>query len=514
MNINHLHIIVVILMNTAFYAQSVSLNFQEESNKVIEYFVKRGNKQKVKAANFLIENMPIHKSILAKWQDKEGNPIAFDETSFADFESAKAKVAELKKPGNSRVLEVKWDTENISSEFLINDINSAFKYWEESLWKQSYSFETFCEYMLPYRNATEPVEFGWRAETNLSYKTIVQRAENPSDPTSVCSALIDELELIEFKLSRENPQPLLSLKEMNFRKEGSCPDLANNSLLIARSLGIAATYDYTPFHAASSNAHFWNTVIDKDGVHIPFNGNQNKPYEYDTSMRRIGKALRMTYSNQQESLVNNVSRELIAAESLSLPNVIDVTDEYVNTYTINYSYDYRAMGDLAYICVYNKGEWRPTWWSKVDTTNIAKFTKMGSNLIYLPASVKTKLSNNSRVNYDLKLEKHPVLLDIHGKTILLKPDFNNSFNAKLSRGNEKIFGEREFNTLEMENGAYLDLQYWNDGWQSLGKHKVKDQSISVKNIPENALFRLLPNSPDGFERVFTILKDGFQLLWY
>lgn len=510
MKIKNALLVSLMLFNYVFYAQKSKVDFSVEYKKVMNHFSTEAHLLKVKAAQFLLENMFIHKSVLAQWQNSKGEFIEFDETSFPDFQSAKVKVDELKKGGNKRILETQWDQKHISSEFLIDAIDTAFKNWEESPWKDSYSFKTFCEYVLPYRNAIEPVNFGWREEANMGYKTVLQSADDPSDPTSVCSALIYELELIDFKLTRDNPQPLLSIEEMNFRKEGSCPDLANNVLLIARSLGVPTTYDYTPFHGASSNAHFWNTVINKEGVHIPFNGNQNKPYDYDTSTRRIGKALRMTFSNQSSALVNNFPVELIAEKSLSLPNTIDVTDEYVNAYTINFKYAQKSIGGLGYICVYNKGQWRPIWWGKTDDENNVQFTKMGSNLIYLPASVQKTEKEGYRLNY----ERYPVFLDGKGECHLLKPNFKEKFKCKLSRQNETVFGEREFNTLEMENGSILDLQYWDNGWQPLGKYTVKNQSILVKKIPKNALFRLLPEAPDGFERIFTVQNDSYRVLWY
>lgn len=458
--------------------------------------------------------MHIHKSVVTKWQSPKGETIPFNETDFTDYNAAKNKIEQLKKEGNKRVFITQRDSEYIGSEFLINAINSAFKSWEESPWKKAYSFETFCEYILPYRNSTEPLKFGWRDEAKLSYQIALHNATDPNEPSFACSALIDELALIEFKYDDGTIQPLLSIEQMNFRKEGSCPDLANNVLLIARSLGIATTYDYTPFHAASSNAHFWNTVIDSEGESIPFNGNLKKPYEYDTSIRRIGKALRLTFSSQPTALVNNVPSNLIAVESLGLPNTIDVTDKYVDAYTIEHTYNEKPLEGLGYLCVYNRGYWRPTWWGLANEQNKVQFTKMGSNLIYLPASVQQLTSKHGRTSYDLNYEPYPLLLDSKGKTTVLKPNFKKRFKATLSRKNETVFGEREFNTLEMENGTELELQYWENGWQSLGKHTVKNQSILVKKVPTNALFRLLPQNPDGFERIFTILKDGFQILWY
>ena len=45
----------------------------------------------------------------------------------------------------------KRDIEVITSEFLIQSIDEAFKQWRECEWAEHLDFEQFCEYLLPYK---------------------------------------------------------------------------------------------------------------------------------------------------------------------------------------------------------------------------------------------------------------------------------------------------------------------------------------------------------------------------
>jgi hypothetical protein len=72
---------------------------------------------------------------------------------------------------------IKNDVEHITDDYLINNIELAFKVWEEQPWCDNVPFDVFCEEILPYRVANEPLE-NWRekvlasfAKLNASFKT-------------------------------------------------------------------------------------------------------------------------------------------------------------------------------------------------------------------------------------------------------------------------------------------------------------------------------------------------------
>ncbi|WP_347280697.1 hypothetical protein [uncultured Phocaeicola sp.] len=54
-----------------------------------------------------------------------------------------------------------YDSQVITAEYLIENIDLAFSVWEQRPWAKHYSFDDFCKYILPYRIGDEPLE-SWR----------------------------------------------------------------------------------------------------------------------------------------------------------------------------------------------------------------------------------------------------------------------------------------------------------------------------------------------------------------
>ena len=278
-----------------------------ELQTVLNHYKKTGESEKHKAALFLFKNISIHQSTNYIWKDLDGNTVSFSEMEYPDYNEALKVIKKIK--DSIKVIPkqyVEKDVSVVTSKFLIKNIDLAFKEWKNNPWSSSYSFQTFCEYILPYRSLIEPLE-DWRQDYKFIAAPAINNVEDKRDPVEVCSFIIQELKDFSFTSKRIDPIPLLSPQQLLFRRQGTCPDLANLVLLACRSLGLAVTFDFTPHHAASSNRHFWNTIINTEGEHIPFNGNsvsngEGLPYVYDTNTKRLGKVYRKTYSIQETAL--------------------------------------------------------------------------------------------------------------------------------------------------------------------------------------------------------------------
>lgn len=51
------------------------------------------------------------------------------------------------------------DLEHITAGFLIKNIDEAFHAWRTYPWAKHLTFGQFCEYLLPYKISTEPLEY-------------------------------------------------------------------------------------------------------------------------------------------------------------------------------------------------------------------------------------------------------------------------------------------------------------------------------------------------------------------
>ncbi len=493
--------------------QGLIKEFGKEIQQVRGHFKAAGDPVKIKAADFLLRNLFFHYTKTTDFKQPNGDTYDFNELDYDNVELANKDLKCFKEGGGSYKHKTSSDLETIKASFIIDVVNTSVDTWQNGQWKDKYDFKTFCEYILPYRNATEPVDENWKSKYYEIYKPVLKNAEDPSDPVSVCTKLLQEMDYFDFQEKRINPQPFLSIDQMHFRRKGNCIDLASLSVLSARSIGLAVTYDFTPYHAASSSAHSWNTVVNNEGNHIPFNSNLAMPYVYDPNYRRLGKVLRRVFSNPEENLLKIVPVTEVPNKILRKRNVIDVTNEYVETTNISYNFNKKVPNDLAYITVYNKAKWKALWWGRVDEKGKAAFKNMGTNVVYLPATTQ-KVSKNGKQLIGLNYEQYPIQVLKGGATKTLKPDFKNVFNCSLSKNNEVTGPYRDFNSLALEEGAFYNLHYWDKEWILHGKSKVINEKIAFDKVPNNALFRLTPLSPDGFERVFCIDKTSHKIIWY
>ena len=134
----------------------------------------------MQAARFLIENMDAHYSSQSEAIDTFYNNIdsiftkyKWESDGFYNYayDSILIKMSSIKAVETKRV-----DIENIKSDYLIAHIDSAFKVWNQ-IWAGEYSFEHFCNYVLPYRVGQEPVS-DWRKAYMEQYLPRVQHLQN------------------------------------------------------------------------------------------------------------------------------------------------------------------------------------------------------------------------------------------------------------------------------------------------------------------------------------------------
>nr|WP_315200652.1 transglutaminase domain-containing protein [uncultured Flavobacterium sp.] len=476
-----------------------------ELDKVLDYFKKAGNSEQYEAALFLVNNISSHYSSGNIWLDKTGKKVPFEATKFSDIEEA---IKGFKKIKDSISLTPKEtttkDSDVIQATFLIKNVELAYQSWKQNPWSSSYDFKTFCEYILPYRSLTEPLE-NWRSEYQSLYEKNTVDLTDKTDPVELCSKIIASTKHFDFVAKRFDPKTLLGPAELLFWRQGNCPDLANVALFASRSLGVAVTFDFTPHFAASSNRHYWNTVIDAKGVHIPFNGNQDLPYIYNANSKRLGKVFRVAFSEQKQSLAAIVPESQIACVFLKSKNIIDVTSEYVPVSAVNYTFATALTSQIGYINVFNRGSWNIVDWAKI-TAKKAIFTSMGRNIVYLPSNYA-----GGKILY----EKYPILLDTNGIQTILKPDNPHLFIARLSRSNETKNEFKDNNPFQILKGEKYNLYVWNGNWQLIGQQLAAgDDLVTFKNVPKNALFLMASDKPDFFERIFTIDAMTSKITWY
>jgi hypothetical protein len=118
-------------------------------------------------------------------------------------------------------------------------------------------------------------------------------------------------------------------------------------------------------------------------------------------------------------------------------------------------------------------------------------------------------------NGKMIFEQYPILIDNKGILTVLKPDLNQSFQAKLSRSNETKNEFKDNNPFQIIKGEKYSLYIWDGNWQVVDQQiATLDDEVTFSKIPKNGLFLMASAKPDFFERIFTIDPLTSKITWY
>ena len=183
------------------YALSEAGENRKELLKVIDrYSENPADSLRLRAAEFLIRNMPGHSYYKGELLENylEYYPLL-----------RKVKQAKLKPevavdsivgkygPFDMSQLEYLEDIGTVDSAYLCDNIEWAFKVWEEQPWGKNVSFEDFCEYILPYRVGNETLS-SWREDYYGRFNRVLdslRASESPDkeDPLKAAQCILTHL---------------------------------------------------------------------------------------------------------------------------------------------------------------------------------------------------------------------------------------------------------------------------------------------------------------------------------
>ena len=262
---------------------------RQELEKVLDYFSNEGECLKLKAAQYLIENMPGHYSFDGEILDNYYRYIDSSFSNYSFYYRYYLKTIPLRNTEITAKLSRKDDILNISSDYLITYINNIFKQRERTPWLHEMKFEDFCEYVLPYRIGNEPMllsnlfihdkEFLINDSIlhyydNLKYNaSLAMRYMNEKHETYVYAdpfaKIIYDGQVLDYSL-------------MCFE---SCFYLWQQCKLHQ----IPVAYDFIPFYAERNNGHAWLCAIDNK-----FHYNKLSTFQPE----RAARIYRYTFSRQ------------------------------------------------------------------------------------------------------------------------------------------------------------------------------------------------------------------------
>ena len=348
---------------------------RKELEKVLKHYSKApADSLKLRATEFLIVNMP---GKYSEYYDAPWNDVATVHLRWTSSSDKQMVLDEYQMGEPVR----KDDITHITAEYLINNIELAFKVWQEMPWGKDIPFDVFCEEILPYRVNTEPLE-NWRKKVLASFADIYNKFKEDTTISTVeaCSRVNDLLP--RFRMDRDFPS--MNYTQLMSSARGSCDAMVALTIFVMRGLGIPVTFDFTPKWVELPSGHSWNSVKDnKSGNHISFMGTQSNPgAPHQGSTLLKAKAYRHVYAKQHNVILDEAD---IPPLLYNINNIVDVTSEYGNCADIWFPVNkiFPIQSGYLFLAILYEMAWIPITWGSVDADGF-EFQSVSKGIMYLP----------------------------------------------------------------------------------------------------------------------------------
>jgi len=395
-------------------------NPERRFQKVLDYYSDPEDSLKLRAAEFLIENMGEHFYYQARNQEEidtlfrnMANQISLPELSDKKLHEILRRelinIAVSKSISNGIIEKPEYkkrsDIKTISPEFLIENIEYAFKAWNLP-WARNYSFDEFCRYILPYRYGNEPPG-PWRRIIYERYNWLADSVENTKDPLMVASYYNKQFNNI-LSFSKKTNDLGFKLKVTNQFEAmvyRNCIEQAGFGVCMLRAIGIPATVVSIPKWGHVNYGHELTGMLDAENTWHYFNFAESGP---ETDLEFAPPKMffkRFDKMNRFYPVLEDASEKLIKVVDLE----VEIFDSDV---------------EEVYLCVFGNLEWSPICKGRISESK-AIFENVGcKKRMYLAA----EKSNDKLIPVSRAFSTDSI-----GRIAYFKPDYSKTYTASLSR---------------------------------------------------------------------------------
>jgi len=379
---------------------------RRELQRVLDYYDKeKPDPLKLKAARFLLSNMVGHYAVAGKTMERLKRDI---DTTFRNqpnvvkliFYLMAARIAS----GQDHV--VKYDLHEITSDYLIKNIERSFDIWENIKHHYDLSCEDFFQYILPYRISNEPLT-EWKDST-FYYRYNFAKREHMSLNLNSYESYVSSKVPNNMFYERLKGQ----LSDSLFKQYAiDCIDRAYMTQVTNQIFGIPTAVDFVPHYPVHENRHYWTIVRDRRYA----NGKC-----YSVRIPYTAKVYRKT------SFVNEIpeDKENFVPRFILDPYKMDVTGAYEDVTCLEYEFEtIKSSSEYAYLCVFNNLAWNEVAWGKLRGKKVV-FNNIGRDIIYMPCYY----DGHTQV-----LADYPQWVQLNGTVKALIPDKQNLQNLRLNR---------------------------------------------------------------------------------
>ena len=266
-----------------------------ELKQVLSHYERQGDGLKLKAARFLIANM----------EDK----YAYD---IPDWGAIHDTLRAIKRTGrgenrwkqiNYKILPKVYDAQVMTADYLIENIDLAFDAWRQRPWGRHYSFEDFCEYILPYRIGDEPLE-RWRKEYMERSVFLLDSLYRGTDVIGAADAMQCYANNAGYQYNVDFDLPHYGAPFLRECWMGTCREYADFIIYLFRSAGIPIASDHLKFSPGVNLSHSWVSVQDTTGRFVPIEFETSEARRDWKNLRSKGKVYRSCFSRLEKPIFN------------------------------------------------------------------------------------------------------------------------------------------------------------------------------------------------------------------
>ena len=383
------------------YALKAAGNNKSELKAVLKHYrTVDKDPEKLKAAKYLIANMPAHYS----YRDTAAINSYYSQAleilgtgPSPDWQrDTLRQISDTQYPNISR--NIISDVEVMTADYLIYSIDHAFKQWKTQPWAKHLSYDEFRDWILPYKVTDLQSLDAWRDTLSMHYSDSISIVTDPDDQRNTIYGAIEIVRNeLHSKLSEIGHRviwedrgsiPMRSAATWVRMTYGSCYDYVTMGTAVFRSLGLPAAVDQVPAWGRNRDGHSWYVFPDDRGreqatinsIIMPA-GMQFYPYE------RIPKVWRSTYEINRDIVRYRNSAKFIYPFEICQQ---DVTNKYNLTLDIEIRIDkekVRGLKDKEYVYVAMAVNGGGPQWNVLDFGMIkngkACFKNMGRNMLYV-----------------------------------------------------------------------------------------------------------------------------------
>ncbi|MDR0895717.1 MAG: hypothetical protein LBN06_10540 [Prevotellaceae bacterium] len=358
-------------------------------NKVLQHYAT--DSLKLKAAEFLIAGLPYYYTY--EGDELEKYRAHFQLHSKGTLYGAEVIDSLRRKNGvlNLSKLITRSDLE-ISPDYLIENIDWAFKVWQEQPWGKHVSFDDFCEYILPYRIKDEPLK-SWREKIYRDFNPLldsIRQLPAGEDITVASKIVLDSISRRRFYFtSMFDNGPHVGPDNVEWRS-GNCREFADIVIYIFRALGIPCGCDYMPLRGDNNVAHFWNFIKDNNGQSYYMYENKG-PDSVHTFWGIKSKVYRQTFSVNHAMFKQLPRDKQTVHPTFRYPCFVDVTalysGKYARTLSISAEQFFHKMSrdEPVYLCGASHRNWQPLVCAYPDKNGVT-FEQVEGGVVFLVAT--------------------------------------------------------------------------------------------------------------------------------